>query len=619
LQLIIPSRSSPFGSGAKHRIDEVKQMTSAGGPQSPLEDGPVFGAAERSFYSISQAASLLGVSRATVWRRIRDGQLSVWRLGHRTVRIKREDLEALASRNASAGPLMRAARETQTGSVADDGRTSDGPQQAYRPHLSAPEHFVQFYEADDFLLQAVSSFIGASLRAGQSGIVIATEAHRAGIEDRLRLEGFDLTAARAAGRYTSLNATETLLRILVDGTPEPGRFAELVGGIVERATEGGRSVCIFGEMVALLMEKGDHTAAVRLERLWNELQRTHPFVLMCGYPIGGFRGEALTEVLGEVCAEHGRVLPAESYAELEDPLQRLRTVTELQQKASSLEVEVDQRQQAEARLRRLQEITGQLSRSLEADQVLASIARSAADLLEVPVGAVFLLERGEPEADFVLVAAYGIDEAHAPELRLPRRASLAGRAIDEGQTLVVDDVHATPGTALPALLTGETAGSEIAAPIRSGVKPLGVVKAFSVRVRRFSPDDAALLTTLAAAASVALTNAQLYREAQDGIRLRDEFLSAAAHDLKNPLASMKGFSQFLRRRIARTETPGADWLVEGLARIDATATQMGEQIDNRSSCDGARSIACGSHTGWRRSSSNSVSVIKSGSRRASLS
>jgi signal transduction histidine kinase len=189
------------------------------------------------------------------------------------------------------------------------------------------------------------------------------------------------------------------------------------------------------------------------------------------------------------------------------------------------------------------------------------------------------LELGDRARDFVLAAAHGIEESRAPDLRLPRWASLAGRAIDEGQTLIVDDVRDTPGTALPALLTGETAGSEIAAPIVAGDMRLGVVKAFSPTVRRFNDDDAALLTSLAAAAAVALTNARLYREAQDGIDARDEFLSTAAHDLNTPLASVKATAQLLRRKLVREDTPDLERLLAGLASIDATATKMGQQLD----------------------------------------
>jgi signal transduction histidine kinase/ActR/RegA family two-component response regulator len=237
-------------------------------------------------------------------------------------------------------------------------------------------------------------------------------------------------------------------------------------------------------------------------------------------------------------------------------------------------------QRAAARTRRLQEITQQLSRSLDADEVLASIAESAASLLEAPVGAVFLLDRGDADADFALAAAHGIDPAAAPRLRLPRHASLAGRAVDEDRALVVDDVAAaTAGTSLPWLLTGETAGSEIAAPITAGVERLGVVKAYSPTGRRFTPDDAALLTALAAAAAVALTNARLYREAREAIAARDEFLSIAAHELRTPVTSLRGNVQLLARMKQRDQLDEAR-LDRFVGALGDSATRLAALIDD---------------------------------------
>ncbi len=63
------------------------------------------------------------------------------------------------------------------------------------------EHFVQFYEADPPLLDALTGFIGGGLAAGGAGIVVATPEHREGLEQRLRAAGIDLDAARAAEAY----------------------------------------------------------------------------------------------------------------------------------------------------------------------------------------------------------------------------------------------------------------------------------------------------------------------------------------------------------------------------------------------------------------------------------
>lgn len=60
-----------------------------------------------------------------------------------------------------------------------------------RPHT----HSIQFYENDDFLLDGLSGFIGAALRAGDSAMVVATKAHREGLDRRLTSKDVNLTHA----------------------------------------------------------------------------------------------------------------------------------------------------------------------------------------------------------------------------------------------------------------------------------------------------------------------------------------------------------------------------------------------------------------------------------------
>ncbi|MDT5293287.1 MAG: hypothetical protein QOJ76_167 [Acidobacteriota bacterium] len=231
------------------------------------------------------------------------------------------------------------------------------------------EHFVQFYETDNFLLDSLGGFVGMGLAEGDACIVVATQAHRAGLDERLPSHGPDLSAARERGQYVSLDAAETLSKLMLDGSPEPGRFAEVVGGIIERAAVGRRRVRIFGEMVALLWAEGNCDAALRLEALWNDLGKTRPFLLFCAYPLKDFGGESHAGPLGHVCGAHSRVIPAESYTALTDSDERLRVIIELQQKARSLEAEIAERKEAEAALRALKE---ELERKVvEREQLLA--------------------------------------------------------------------------------------------------------------------------------------------------------------------------------------------------------------------------------------------------------
>jgi hypothetical protein len=104
------------------------------------------------------------------------------------------------------------------------------------------EHFVQFYEADGFLLNSLSGFIGTAINAGDGALVVATGAHRESLDELLRANGLDLSSTRARGQYVSLDAADTLSKFMVDGSPELRRFNEVIGNVIEseRVNRGHR-------------------------------------------------------------------------------------------------------------------------------------------------------------------------------------------------------------------------------------------------------------------------------------------------------------------------------------------------------------------------------------------
>ncbi len=205
--------------------------------------------------------------------------------------------------------------------------------------MSESEHFVQFYENDAFLLDSLSGFIDTGLAEGGACIVLATKAHRESLEERLKSHGLDLAAAQTQGVYISLDAAEALSKFMVDGLPDPERFALVFGDMIMRAAEGRHHVRVFGELVALLWADGKRAAAIRLEELWNDLGKLHPFSLFCAYPMHDFGSEVYEAEFTEICNRHSQVIPPESYAALTTSGERLRAITLLQQKANALAVE----------------------------------------------------------------------------------------------------------------------------------------------------------------------------------------------------------------------------------------------------------------------------------------
>lgn len=118
-------------------------------------------------------------------------------------------------------------------------------------------------------------------------------------------------------------------------------------------------------------------------------------------------------------------------------------------------------------------------------------------------------------------------------------------------------------------------------PLVAHGRTLGTMSfACSGAERRYSTADLALAEDLAHRAALAMDNARLYDEIQEAVRIRDEFLSSVSHDLKTPLTAIKGRAQLLRRRSQRRDERNShDWMVEGLAQIDSTATRMSTLIN----------------------------------------
>ena len=176
---------------------------------------------------------------------------------------------------------------------------------------AAHRHDVLFYSDDTVLLDSVTRFIAAALRADNAAIVLATKSHQDSLLQRLKAEGVDTDGALHQGTYISLDATDTLSAIMVNGLPDPVRFFERIGGSIEAAARAVQSeaprVVVFGEAVNLLQAEGNPGAAIRLEQLWNEVGKTFGLDIFCGYDSSNFHGEEDEHVFQSICAEHSAV------------------------------------------------------------------------------------------------------------------------------------------------------------------------------------------------------------------------------------------------------------------------------------------------------------------------
>jgi hypothetical protein len=175
----------------------------------------------------------------------------------------------------------------------------------------ARNHQVQFYFDDTSLLLGFARFIKAALLAGNALIVVATEAHRKSLLQRLQEHGVNIAAAIEQGRYFPLDVDETLSTFMVNGLADPVRFQKAVGNLVAAAAKAANGepprIAACGECAPTLWARGNAEAAVQVEHLWDDIAKTCGMDILCGYVLESIHREQESHIYHRICAEHSSV------------------------------------------------------------------------------------------------------------------------------------------------------------------------------------------------------------------------------------------------------------------------------------------------------------------------
>ncbi len=165
-------------------------------------------------------------------------------------------------------------------------------------------HAVLFFIDPPELASSVAGYLGGTLKAGGSAVVVVTAEHRAAICAALSRAGIDPAEAVAAGRLFQLDAGNLLERALAAGAVDLGWFDAVLGEILQRALQAG-PVRVCGELVALLWAAGLHTEVIAVEEYCDTLGESLPFDTLCAYPLSLLTraGQALTDL----CRLHSEV------------------------------------------------------------------------------------------------------------------------------------------------------------------------------------------------------------------------------------------------------------------------------------------------------------------------
>src|SRR5690554_3655923 len=132
--------------------------------------------------------------------------------------------------------------------------------------VAADEHLVQIYENERVFLDSLEGFAGTGLLYGRSVILVARDSVLNAIEYRLRIHSFDLDKMIKSGQYIPVNAENALASFMRNGMPDEKKFNRFCNELLSRAKNHSTHVRVFGEMVAILLEQGNHEATIALEK-----------------------------------------------------------------------------------------------------------------------------------------------------------------------------------------------------------------------------------------------------------------------------------------------------------------------------------------------------------------
>lgn len=232
--------------------------------------------------------------------------------------------------------------------------------------------------------------------------------------------------------------------------------------------------------------------------------------------------------------------------------------------------DITERKQAEDAQRFLTEASKVLAGSLDYQTTLGHVARLAVPFLADGCIVEILNEDGESQAlRTVAVEPAGV-ELSGVLGDLPSQVLLTRRA-----RVCVPDSHE------PQLAALWAAGLKavMLVPLVAGGRALGVISLFAVKPgRKYVQKSIGLAEELAHRCAVAIESAHLYQEAQNAIRLRDDFFSVASHELKTPVAALLAYTQFMLKRAKKQGGLNVDQIDEALGEVHWQSDRIGRLV-----------------------------------------
>jgi signal transduction histidine kinase len=184
----------------------------------------------------------------------------------------------------------------------------------------------------------------------------------------------------------------------------------------------------------------------------------------------------------------------------------------------------------------LQEIDRQLNASLDIRRVLELTLDWGLRVIDAKAGSIGIINREEKLLQVMATRNY----LEMPT-NMPLDKGLAGHVARTGQPILVNDVKQDGRY----IANCPETRAQLSVPIKRENETIGVINLESPTLNAFGILQLDTASRLADHAAIAITNAQLYEQVSRANRVKGKFVSDAAHELAQPLTSIKGWVDIL--------------------------------------------------------------------------